>query len=84
MLRLERPGFRAAARAETGVEARRDGERVTPFVEALGDLVCVRDAVPLAVWLSAVEFLLELPGILGLRGVADMITDNGVHTRNVE
>ena len=63
MLRFER-GFLAAARAETGVEPRAEGERSRPFVVAdrvgwgLGD--------PLTV------VSLEL-GVPGFRGVADMV-----------
>lgn len=40
ILRLdERLGFLAAARADTGVEPRRDGDRDRPFDVVVGDLV---------------------------------------------
>lgn len=67
MLRLDRVGLRAAARAETGW--RPEGVRVRPFVAAaLGDRVWLREGEPLAEELSAVEDL----GVPGLRGDADM------------
>jgi hypothetical protein len=77
MLRLDRPGFRAAARAETGVEPRSDGDLEMPFVAALGDREWARDGVPLTEGLSeVVDDLAELPGVPGLRVVADMVADN--------
>lgn len=74
MLRLERPGFLAAARAETGVEPRREGERLRPLVAVLGERACPRVVEPLVEGGSAVDDLLELPGVPGLRGVvADIV-----------
>lgn len=77
MLRFDRPGFRAAARAETGVEPRREGERLRPLVEALGERACPRVVDPLVEGGSAVDDLLELPGVPGLRGVADIVQGPG-------
>ena len=71
MLRLERPGFLAAARAETGVEPLKEGERLRLLV-ALGERACPR-VDPLLECGSAVDDLLELPGVPGFRGVADMV-----------
>ena len=72
MLRLERPGFRAAARAETGDE-RPDGVRVKPFVEALGDRVLDRDGdddpLTVVVWFSEMDDL----GVPDLRGVVAIL-----------
>lgn len=73
MLRLERPGFLAAARAETGVEPLKDGERLSPLVAALGERACPRVVDPLVECGSAGDDLLELPGVPGLRGDADMV-----------
>lgn len=68
MLRLERVGLLAAARAETGW--RPEGVRVKPFVAAaLGDRVWLREGEPLAEELSAA---VEDLGVPGLRGDADM------------
>lgn len=77
MLRLERPGFLAAARAETGVEPLREGERLRPFVAALGERACPRVVDPLVEGGSAVDDLLELTGVPGFRGVADILQDPG-------
>ena len=73
MLRLERVGRLAAARAETGVEPLREGERLRPFVAALGERACPRVVDPLVEGGSAVDDLLGLPGVPGLRGVADIV-----------
>ena len=70
MLRLERPGFLAAARADTGVEPLKEGERLR--LVALGERACPR-ADPLLECGSAVDDLLELPGVPGFRGGADMM-----------
>lgn len=72
MLRLERPGFLAAARADTGVEPLKDGDRLRPLA-ALGERACPRVVDPLLEGGSASDDLLELPGVPGLRGVADMV-----------
>lgn len=77
MLRLERPGFLAAARAETGVEPLREGERLRPFVAALGERACPRVVDPFAEGGSAVDDLPELTGAPGLRGVADIVQGPG-------
>lgn len=73
MLRFERPGFLAAARAETGVEPLKEGVRLRPFVAALGERACPRVVEPLVEGGSAIDDLLELPGVPGLRGVADIL-----------
>lgn len=73
MLRLDRAGFLAAARAETGVEPLKEGERLRPLVAALGERACPRVVDPSAEGGSAVDDLLELPGVPGLRGDADMV-----------
>lgn len=73
MLRLERPGFLAAARAETGVEPLNEGERLRLLVAVLGERACPRVVGPSFECGSAGDDLLELPGIPGLRGVADMV-----------
>lgn len=69
---MERPGFRAAARAETGDE-RPDGVRVKPFVEALGDRVLDRDGdddpLTVVVWFSEMDDL----GVPDLRGVVAIL-----------
>lgn len=78
MLKFDRPGFRAAARAETGVEPLEEGERLRPLVAALGERACPRGvADPLVEGGSAVDDLLELPGAPGLRGVADIVQGAG-------
>ena len=66
MLRLERPGLRAAARAETGVEPREEGERFRPFVPALGE----RE------WVLGDPFggSEDWEGVPGFRGGADITT----------
>lgn len=73
MLRLDRVGLRAAARAETGVEPLWEGERLRPLVAALGERACPRVVDPLAEGGSAGDDLLELPEVPGLRGVADIV-----------
>jgi hypothetical protein len=65
MLRLDLPGFLAAARAETG-ELLKEGERLRPLVAALGERACPRVVDPLAGFGSAGDDLLELPGVPGL------------------
>lgn len=67
-------GFLAAARADTGVEPRRDGDRDRPFDVVVGDLVCPRDGVPFVVESEA--DLLALAGEPGFRGVADILKPN--------
>jgi hypothetical protein len=73
MLRLERPRVLAATRAETGVEPLRDGVRLRPFVALLGERACPRVVDPLVEAGSAADDLLELTGVPGLRGVADIL-----------
>lgn len=73
---MDRPGFLAAARADTGAEPRRDGDRDMPFVVVLGDRVWLRDGVPFTVGFSAGEVLVEPPGVPGFRGVVDIVTGN--------
>lgn len=73
MLRFERTGLLAAARAETGVEPLKEGERLRPFEAALGERTCPRVVEPLVEGGSAIDDLLELPGVPGLRGVADIL-----------
>lgn len=80
VLRLDRPGFRAAARADTGVEPRRDGVRDNPFGVVVGDRVWPREGVPFVDW-SVAEVLFALAGDPGLRGVADILTENGEQKR---
>ena len=72
MLRLDRPGFLAAARAETG-ELLSEGVRLMPLEAALGERACPRVVDPFAEGGSAGDDLLELPAVPGLRGVADIV-----------
>lgn len=51
----------------------KEGERLRPFVAALGERACPRVVDPSAEGGSAVDDLLELPGVPGLRGVADIV-----------
>lgn len=70
---MDRPRVLAAARAETGVEPLREGERLRPFVAVLGERACPRVVDPLVEGGSAPDDLLELTGVPGLRGVADIL-----------
>ena len=86
MLRLEREpvGLLAAARAETGVDPRREGDLFKPLEAVLGERACPRVVEPLAEGGSAVDDLLEFPAVPGLRGVADIVqVPRGPRTRRM-
>lgn len=74
MLRLERPGRLAAARAETGVvDCLLEGERPSPLAVALGDCEPLRDGVE-GDWCSD-DRELRLPwvGVEAFLGVLDIV-----------
>lgn len=55
------------------MEPRREGERLRLFVAVLGERACPRVVDPLVEGGSAADDLLELTGVPGLRGVADIL-----------